>query len=334
MKRALILGVDGQDGSYLSELLLDKGYEVTGWIRDDIMPPLDNIAHLLDRVRLVRGSLLDQATVTRCLERLAPDEIYNLAAPSMPFASWDDPVHVSDIAGLGVTRLLEAIRRFNPAIRLYQASSSEIFGNPRETPQSETTPLNPRNPYGVAKTYAHLMTLNYRERYGLFAVSGILFNHESPRRGFGFVTRKITHTAARIKQGLERELRLGDLDARRDWGCAVDYVRAMWLMLQQSQPDVYVIGTGITHSVREFCDYTFRCLDLDYRDFVIQDPALMRPPETTQLVANPAKAGRMLGWQPQVSFEDMICRMVTSDLTLLTSGTRPVVPANPIISII
>lgn len=317
MPRALITGVDGQDGSYLAELLLEKGYQVTGWLPASLPVRLDNLNHILPRLTLVKGDLADQAGLLACVEEAQPDEVYNLAAPSSPPASWNSPLVVSDIAGLGVLRLLEAVRLASPRARFYQASSSELFGVPVEVPQSETTPFHPRNPYGIAKLYAHWTTVRYRERYGLYSVSGILFNHESPRRGKEFVTRKITRTAAQIKLGQASELRLGDLEARRDWGYAGDYVRAMWQMLNRDKPDEFVIGSGETHSVRELCELAFDCLDLDYREYVIQDPEFYRPPEIAQLVSNPSKAHHELNWQPQVSFKELVQRMVWSDLAAL-----------------
>ena len=331
MPRALIVGVDGQDGSYLAEFLLSKDYQVVGWVPYSLPVSYANIQHLLNdgdvlQIRkassftLIKGDLSDQASLLDCIEQSKPDEVYNLAAPSFPATSWSFPVHVGDIAGVGVTRLLEAVRRAAPQARFYQASSSELFGVPVETPQSETTPFHPRNPYGIAKLYAHWMTVRYREYFGMWACAGILFNHESPRRGLDFVTRKISHTAARIKLGLVDQLQLGNLEARRDWGYAVDYVHAMWRMLQSETPAEYVIGTGVTHSVREFCELAFACLDLDYRDYVVQDPNFMRPTETAQLVANPAKAHRELGWEPSISFEQLVCRMVESDLEALKSS--------------
>jgi GDPmannose 4,6-dehydratase len=319
---ALIIGVNGQDGSYLAELLLEKGYHVTGWVPAAAPVSYENIAHLLDGDRcprpmpIVAGDLSDQSSLMGTLEETRPDEIYNLASPSFPAGSWSAPVQAGDIAGLGVTRLLESMRRITPKARFYQASSSEIFGSPDQAPQNEQTPFHPRNPYGIAKLYAHWTVVRYRERYNLHACCGILYNHESPRRGVEFVTRKISHSAARIKLGLQKKLYLGDLDARRDWGFAGDHVRAMWAMLQH-EPDDYVIGTGQTHSVREFCEQAFAYLDLDYRDYVVRDPALVRPPETSQLVADPSKARRQLGWQPTVSFEELVRMMVREDLDAL-----------------
>jgi GDPmannose 4,6-dehydratase len=312
--RALILGIDGQDGSYLAELLLSQGVEVTGWTPGHVPVSFQNIAGFQDQVRLVQGDLSDQEEMERLIAGVQPDQVYNLAAPSFPAASWENSVEVGDIAGLGVVRLLEAIRQHYPRARLYQASSSELFGSPDHSPQNEETPFHPRNPYGIAKLYAHWMTTRYREHFGIFAVSGILFNHESPRRGLQFVTRKITHAAVRIKKGLQRELHLGDLEACRDWGYAGDYIEAMCLMLQADHPDTYVIGTGETHSVKEVCELAFDFVGLDYRDFVIQDPSLTRPPEKVKLVADASKARRELGWQPKVSFGELIRMMVKADL--------------------
>ncbi len=320
MKTALIFGVDGQDGSYLAEFLLARDYQVVGWAPESVPISLGNIRHLMDKITLVQGSLVDQPALLDLMEAHRPDEVYNLAAPSFPAASWHAPVEVGDIAGLGAARLLEAVRLVRPNARFYQASTSELFGNPAEVPQNESTPFHPRNPYGVAKLYAHWMTLNYRQHHSLYAAAGILYNHESPRRGLAFVTRKISHEAARIKLGLSDELHLGDLEARRDWGYAGDYIRAMWLMLQQETPEEYVIGTGKTQSVREFCQLTFACLDLDYRDYVIQDPTLVRPAEQAQLVANPDKARQKLGWEPATSFEQLVRLMVEADLKSLSSG--------------
>ncbi len=317
MTKALVLGIDGQDGSYLAELLLEKKYQVIGWIPSNITVSLDNIRHLGNKISLVNGDLRDQAGLLACLEEHQPDEIYNLAAPSSPTASWNAASMVGDIAGLGVVRLLDAVRLVVPQAHFYQASSSELFGNPVEVPQRETTPFQPRNPYGIAKLYAHWLTVRYRERYGIHALSGILFNHESPRRGEIFVTRKITRRAAEIKVGLAEELRLGNLEARRDWGYAGDYVEAMWKMLQYSPADDFVIGTGQTHSVREFCELAFARLDLDYRDYVVQDESFYRPVEDAQLVADPNKAQALLGWQAQVSFTELVYKMVDHDLELL-----------------
>ncbi len=320
MTRALILGVDGQDGSYLAELLVEKGYQVIGWIPNNIPVSLTNITSILSRITLVEGNLSDQSGLLACLEEYIPNEIYNLAAPSSPAESWENPEMVGDIAGLGVGRLLEAIRLILPNARFYQASTSELFGNPVTVPQDETTPFQPRNPYGIAKLYAYWLTVRYREKYGLHAYSGILFNHESPRRGMDFVTRKISRRAAEIKLGLANELRLGNLEARRDWGFAGDYVLAMWKMLQLDLPQDFVIGTGETHSVREFCELAFSVLDLDYRDYVIRDAAYYRPVEDAQLVANPQKARRLLDWQARVTFPEIVHMMVAADLQDLQSS--------------
>ena len=316
-KQALITGITGQDGSYLAELLLSKGYDVCGVVRRSSTVNFSRISHIQDRLALVSGDLLDLGSLISILKEHRPQEVYNLAAQSFVPASWPQPVFTGEVTGLGVTRVLEAIRTVDPAIRFYQASSSEMFGKVREVPQSETTPFYPRSPYGVAKVYGHWITVNYRESYGLFAVSGILFNHESPRRGLEFVTRKITHGAARIKLGLADQLGLGNLEARRDWGYAGDYVHAMWLMLQQPEPDDFVVGTGATHSVRDLCTAAFGYLDLDYRDYVVQDPRFMRPADVDLLVAEPAKARCSLGWEPNVSFKELVQLMVRSDLEQL-----------------
>lgn len=314
MPTALITGITGQDGSYLAEFLLERGYQVVGMARRSSTVTFERIRKIQDDITLVQGDLHDQSSLVDLIEHYRPDEVYNLAAQSFVPVSWNQPVLTGEVTALGVTRLLEAIRLVNPQARLYQASSSEVFGKVVEVPQSETTPFYPRSPYGVAKVYAHWITVNYRESYNLFAVSGILFNHESPRRGLEFVTRKITHGAARIKLGLAKELRLGNLEARRDWGFAGDYVEAMWKMLQGDRPEDYVIGTGITHSVREFCEMAFSHLGLDYCDYVIQDPRFYRPAEVDLLVANPAKANEILGWKPKVTFEELIYRMVEADM--------------------
>lgn len=314
MPTALITGITGQDGSYLAEFLLERGYQVVGMARRSSTVTFERIRKIQDDITLVQGDLHDQSSLVDLIEHYRPDEVYNLAAQSFVPVSWNQPVLTGEVTALGVTRLLEAIRLVNPQARLYQASSSEVFGKVVEVPQSETTPFYPRSPYGVAKVYAHWITVNYRESYNLFAVSGILFNHESPRRGLEFVTRKITHGAARIKLGLAKELRLGNLEARRDWGFAGDYVEAMWKMLQGDRPEDYVIGTGITHSVREFCEMAFSHLGLDYCDYVIQDPRFYRPAEVDLLVANPAKANVILGWKPKVTFEELIYRMVEADM--------------------
>jgi GDPmannose 4,6-dehydratase len=319
-KRALITGITGQDGSYLAEFLLDKGYEVFGLVRRTSTINFSRIDHIQDRLRLIPGDMLDQTSLQLALAECQPHEVYNLAAQSFVQTSWTQPVFTGDVTALGVTRLLDAIRHVDPAIRFYQASSSEMFGKVREVPQRETTPFYPRSPYGVAKVYGHWITVNYRESYNLYAVSGILFNHESPRRGLEFVTRKVTHTAAKIKLGLASELRLGNLDARRDWGFAGDYVRAMWQMLQQDTPDDYVIATGETHSVEELVRTAFDALDLDWRQYVVQDERFMRPAEVDLLVGDPSKAGRKLGWEPSVTFASLIQMMVEADLRMLRNG--------------
>jgi GDPmannose 4,6-dehydratase len=313
-KTALITGIAGQDGCLLAELLLSKGYSVYGTVRNLSFDGLSRISHLESRIQLVAGDLLDQNSLARMLEEAQPDEVYNLAAHSFVPASWKEPVQSGEFSALGVTRLLEAIRQVNPVIRFFQAASSELFGIPQEVPQRETTLLHPRSPYGVAKMYAYWMTVNYREFYGMHACSGILYNHESERRGLEFVTRKITSGAARIKLGLSQELQLGSLDARRDWGYARDYVEAMWLMLQQETADDYVIATGETHSVEEFVMEAFGCVDLDWRKYVRTDPAFVRPPETAQLVGDPSKICSALGWKPKTSFRELVSLMVHSDL--------------------
>jgi len=317
MPSVLILGIGGQDGSYLSEFLLDKGYRVVGTVPDDDPINIDRIRHLLDRIEIVRDDLLDQDRLEIIFRDHLPDEVYNFAANSVLAASFQQPILATMVLAMGVTRILEAIRKITPEARFFQASSSEIFGKPAEVPQSEATPFHPRNPYGVSKVYGHLMTMTYRENYNLYACSGILYNHESPRRSPEFVTRKITQAAAKIKLGLARELRLGNLDARRDWGFAGDYVRAMWLMLQQPQPDDYVIATGETHSVRELCEEAFSHLGLDYRGYVVKEEESFRPPETAQLVGNPAKAHSVLGWKREVFFRDLVRMMVEADLEAL-----------------
>ncbi|MBX6755129.1 MAG: GDP-mannose 4,6-dehydratase [Chloroflexi bacterium] len=322
-KTALITGITGQDGSYLAEFLLAQGYRVVGMQRRTSTETVGRIAHLLDKIELVQGDLLDQLSLIDILQRYQPDEVYNLAAQSFVPTSWQQPVLTGEFTALGVTRMLEAIRLVKPDAKFYQASSSEMFGKVREVPQRETTPFYPRSPYGVSKVYGHYITVNYRESYGLFAVSGILFNHESPRRGLEFVTRKVTHGVAKIKLGLANELRLGNLDAQRDWGYAPDYVRAMWLMLQQDQPDDFVIATGRTHSVRRLCEIAFGCVGLDWRDYVVVDPALFRPAEVDLLVGDASKARAMLGWEPTVSFEEMIELMVDADIRLLRGDSPP-----------
>ncbi len=318
MPTALITGITGQDGSYLAELLLSKGYRVVGMARRASTVTYERIHHLLDEITVIQGDLTDQGSLLAMLEEYEPDEVYNLAAQSFVPTSWNQPALTGDVTALGVTRMLEAIRFVNPKIRFYQASSSEMFGKVVEVPQKETTPFYPRSPYGVAKVYGHWITVNYRESFDLFAVSGILFNHESPRRGLEFVTRKISDGVARIKLGLARELRLGNLEARRDWGFAGDYVQAMWLMLQQEKPDNYVIGTGETHSVREFCETAFGHVGLDYNDFVIQDPRFYRPAEVDLLVADPSKAHAVLGWEPSIGFKELVIMMVEADLARLS----------------
>ncbi len=314
MPTALITGIGGQDGSYLAEMLLANGYRVVGTVPDDDPANIDRIRHLLGRVEIVRDDLLDQDRLERLFAEHRPDEVYNFAANSVLAASFRQPIAATLVLAMGVTRILESIRKIAPRTRFFQASSSEIFGKPAEVPQTETTPFHPRNPYGVSKAYGHLMTMTYRENYGLFACSGILYNHESPRRSPEFVTRKITLAAARIKLGLAKELRLGNLDARRDWGFAGDYVRAMWLMLQRPQPDDYVLATGETHSVRDLCEEAFSHVGLDYREHVVQEAESFRPPETSQLVGNPAKAGRDLDWKPTVTFRELVRMMVDADL--------------------
>ncbi len=313
-KRALITGITGQDGSYLAEFLLEQGYDVIGMVRRTSTVTFDRIQHIQDDLELVQGDLLDQSSLMEVLSEYKVDEVYNLAAQSFVPTSWKQPVLTGEFTALGVTRLLEAIRTVNPEIRFYQASSSEMFGKVQQVPQTEKTPFWPRSPYGVAKVYGHWITVNYRESYNLFACSGILFNHESPRRGFEFVTRKISHGVAKIKLGHAQELRLGNLDSQRDWGFAGDYVRAMWLMLQQDQPDDYVVAMGETHSVREFCEIAFSHVGLNWQDFVVQDPAFMRPAEVDQLIGNPAKAAAKLGWEPDVSFQELVQMMVDADV--------------------
>jgi GDPmannose 4,6-dehydratase len=317
MPRALITGITGQDGSYLAEFLLEQGYEVIGMVRRTSTVNFARIRHIQDKVTLVPGDLLDQGSLICLLQEYQPEEVYNLAAQSFVPTSWNQPVFTGDVTALGVTRMLEAIRTVDRSIRFYQASSSEMFGKVREVPQKETTPFYPRSPYGVAKVYGHWITVNYRESYDLHATSGILFNHESPRRGLEFVTRKVTYGVAKIKLGLAGELRLGNLESRRDWGYALDYVRAMWLMLQQPEPDDYVIATGETHSIRELCQEAFGYADLDWQEYVKQDPRFMRPAEVDMLVGDASKAGRVLGWEPNVSFRELIRLMVDADLALL-----------------
>lgn len=316
-KTALITGITGQDGSYLAEFLLDQGYRVVGMLRRTSTETVGRIAHLLDRIELVHGDLLDQNSLIDIVQQIQPDELYNLAAQSFVPTSWKQPVLTGEFTALGVTRVLEAIRLAKPDTRFYQASSSEMFGKVFEVPQTEDTPFYPRSPYGVSKVYGHWITINYRESYDIFAVSGILFNHESPRRGLEFVTRKVTYGVARIKEGLTSTLSLGNLDARRDWGHARDYVRAMWLMLQHDQPEEFVIATGETRSVEELCRVAFDVVGLDWRDHVEIDPRYMRPADVDLLVGDPSKARDTLGWQPDTSFEQMIQEMVESDLALV-----------------
>ena len=317
MPKALITGITGQDGSYLAEFLLEKGYEVIGMVRRTSTVNFERIRHIQDKITLVSGDLLDQISLVDILRQHQPQEVYNLAAQSFVPTSWQQPVFTGQVTALGVTRILDAVRLVDPEIRFYQASSSEMFGRVREVPQKETTPFYPRSPYGVAKVYGHWITVNYRESYNLFACSGILFNHESPRRGLEFVTRKITHGAAQIRLGLADELHLGNLEARRDWGYAGDYVRAMWLMLQQDAPDDYVICTGQTQSVRELCQAAFGHVKLDWEDYVVADPRFMRPADVDLLVGDASKAKEALGWEPAVSFEELIAMMVDADLDAL-----------------
>jgi GDPmannose 4,6-dehydratase len=316
-KTALITGVTGQDGSYLAEFLLDEGYRVVGMTRRTSTDLHERIEHIVDRVEIVSGDLLDQSSMTNLIAHVKPDEIYNLAAQSFVPTSWTQPVLTGEFTALGVTRILEAIRATDPGIRFYQASSSEMFGKVSESPQTEQTPFHPRSPYGVAKVYGHLITVNYRESYGLHATSGMLFNHESPRRGKEFVTRKISDGVARIKLGLATELRLGNLEARRDWGFAGDYVRAMWLMLQQSTADDFVVATGRTNTVREFVRLAFAAVDLDYERYVVQDPRFVRPAEVDLLIGDASKAKRELGWEPTVPFEELVEMMVCADVERL-----------------
>ncbi len=317
MKKALITGITGQDGSYLAEFLLEKGYKVFGLERRSSQKNRQNIEPILGKIELVSGDLLDEASIVHALREVDPDEVYNLASQSFVHESWKQPVYTGEVTGLGAVRVLEAIRQVNPKIKIYQASSSEMFGTVQETPQSEKTPFYPRSPYGVAKLYAHWITVNYRESYGMFTAAGILFNHESPRRGLEFVTRKITHTAVKIKLGLAEELRLGNLDAKRDWGFAGDYVEAMWLMLQRESPRDYVIGTGETHSVREFVKEAFGHLGLDWEKHVKVDEKFLRPADVYLLRADATRAREELGWRPKVDFKELVKMMVDSDLKLL-----------------
>ncbi|HET9003183.1 MAG TPA: GDP-mannose 4,6-dehydratase [Gemmatimonadaceae bacterium] len=313
-RTALITGITGQDGSYLAELLLAKGYRVVGIVRRSSTTPYERISHLVDQVELLSADLLDQHSLVDAMEACKPDEIYNLAAQSFVQTSWNQPVLTGEFTALGVTRVLEAMRKAAPKARFYQASSSEMFGQVVETPQRESTPFYPRSPYGVAKVYGHWITVNYRESFGLYAVSGILFNHESPRRGLEFVTRKVTDGVARIKLGYQKQLHLGNLDARRDWGFAGDYVDAMWRMLQEDEPDDYVVGTGETWSVRQLCEVAFECAGLDWQEHVVFDEKFMRPAEVDLLVADPSKAKRALGWEPKVGFKELVAMMYDADL--------------------
>jgi len=322
MPTALITGITGQDGSYLAEFLLSKGYTVVGMSRRTSTLNFERIAHFQDDINLVQGDLQDQSSLVWILEEHKPDEVYNLAAQSFVPTSWQQAVLTAEVTAVGVLRMLDTIRQVNPKIKFYQASSSEMFGKVVEVPQQETTPFYPRSPYGVAKAYGHWITVNYRESYNLFTVSGIMFNHESPRRGFEFVTRKISRGAAAIKLGLTNELCLGNLDAQRDWGYALDYVRAMWMMLQQETPSDFVIGSGETHSVREFCEIAFGSLDMDHRDYVRQDPKFYRPAEVDLLISNPAKAHKVLGWEPSLTFRELVEMMVQADIEQLSSVKR------------
>jgi GDPmannose 4,6-dehydratase len=325
-KRAIVTGITGQDGSYLAELLLDKGYEVTGVLRRSSSPYLWRIEHIVDRISLRAGDLLDQQSLMRIIQDVKPHEIYNLAAMSFVPASWDQPLLTGEFNSMGVTRLLEAVRQIDPGIRLYQASSSEMYGRVREVPQTELTPFYPRSPYGVSKVFGHYITVNYRESYDMFAVSGILFNHESPRRGLEFVTRKVTDGVARIKSGKADHLSLGNLDAQRDWGFAGDYVRAMWLMLQQDKADDFVIATGSTHSVKRLVEVAFAHVGLDWQTHVRTDPAFLRPAEVDLLVGDASKAKTVLGWEPTVNFEQLVGMMVDADLARYRAGqTAPAV---------
>ena len=316
-KKALITGITGQDGSYLADFLLSKGYHVTGMVRRSSTEKFDRIEHIKDKVDIKQADLLDQYSIIQLLEEVQPEEVYNLAAMSFVPTSWNQPVLTAEFTAIGVTRMLEAIRATNPKIKFYQASSSEMFGKVKEIPQTENTPFHPRSPYGVAKVYGHWITVNYRESYDLFGVSGILFNHESPRRGLEFVTRKVTYNAAKIKLGLSKELRLGNLDAKRDWGFAGDYVKAMWLMLQQPEAEDYVVATGQTHSVKELVEVAFSYLDLDYKDFVVTDERFIRPAEVDLLIGDHTKAKTMLGWEPEVTFENLVKMMVDADMDLI-----------------
>ena len=324
-KKAFITGITGQDGSYLAELLLSKGYEVYGMVRRTSTVRYERIKHIQDQIHIIQGDLQDQTSLLRAIADIQPDEIYNLAAQSFVPTSWNQPVFTGEATALGVTRMLESVHTVKPDARFYQASSSEMFGKVQEVPQRETTPFYPRSPYGVAKVYGHWITVNYRESYNMFAVSGILFNHESPRRGLEFVTRKVAYHAAKIKLGLAHELRIGNLDAQRDWGFAGDYVEAMWLMLQQDSPDDYVIATGKTHSVERLLEVAFSCVDLDWKNYVVQDERFMRPAEVDLLIGDPSHAKAKLSWQPRVSFEQLIQMMVEADLGRLKNDPENIV---------
>ena len=322
MKKALITGITGQDGSYLADFLLENGYKIFGMVRRSSTESFERIDHIKDEIELLTADLLDEPSIMNIVKKIRPDEVYNLAAQSFVPTSWDQPVLTGEFTALGVTKVLEAIKFVDKSIRFYQASSSEMFGKVQESPQSEKTPFYPRSPYGVAKVYGHWITINYRESYDLFACSGILFNHESPRRGREFVTRKITYEVARIKLGLSKQVGLGNLDAKRDWGYAGDYVKAMWLMLQQDKPEDFVIATGVAHEVRDFAKLAFRHVGLDWQDHVKADPAFIRPADVDHLLGDPSKALKELGWKPEVSFEEMVGMMVDSDLQLLDGVTH------------
>lgn len=324
-KKALITGITGQDGSYLAELLLSKGYEVYGMVRRTSTVRYERIRHIQDQIHFVQGDLLDQTSLTRAVATVQPDEVYNLGAQSFVPTSWNQPDFTGEVTALGVTKILEAIHTVKPDARFYQASSSEMFGKVQEVPQRETTPFYPRSPYGVAKVYGHWITVNYRESYDMFAVSGILFNHESPRRGLEFVTRKVSYHVAKIKLGLAHELRIGNLEAQRDWGFAGDYVEAMWLMLQQDQPDDYVIATGKTHTVQRLLEVAFDCVGLDWRNYTVQDEAFMRPAEVDLLIGDASKAHAKLGWEPTVSFEGLVEMMVQADIERLKNNPAGIV---------
>ncbi|MDD7473883.1 MAG: GDP-mannose 4,6-dehydratase [Bdellovibrionota bacterium] len=320
-KTALITGITGQDGSYLAELLLEKGYDVYGMVRRSSVEKYDRIEHIKDKIELIQGDLLDELSLMTVLKKVKPTELYNLAAMSFVPTSWEQPVLTAEFTGVGVVKVLEAIRNVDPSIRFYQASSSEMFGKVREVPQSELTPFYPRSPYGVAKVYGHYITVNYRESYNLFACSGILFNHESPRRGYEFVTRKVTNAVAKIKHGLQDKLFMGNLDSKRDWGFSGDYVEAMWLMLQQPKPDDYVIATGETHTVRELVEVAFSHVGLNWEDYVEIDPKFIRPAEVDLLIGDPSKAKKVLGWKPKVNFEGLVKMMVDSDMAIWDKAT-------------